>query len=107
VGTQLREVKDNGAILQMTDGTNTFNLYPYQVTNDLDVLARLSQTNAQSQAAIDAGMQQREAILQAQEQQNLNGLTQGVVSGSKANAIRGLQEQITVLQQQETNLRKR
>ena len=67
-------LKDNGETLHATDGTNEFDIKKIQVTNDLDIAAAVIKRAAAANAAADAATAAQEAILQKQQQDQIEFL---------------------------------
>ena len=66
-GTPVKLVKDAGDTLQVTDGQDQFEVKKTQVTNDLDIAARIARQAASQEAASENFRAQQEAALLRQQ----------------------------------------
>lgn len=66
-GTQVKLVKDKGDTVTVTDGTQEFDLQASQLTNDLDVAARIQKGVQSAEAAGAVYQRQQQAILEQQQ----------------------------------------
>lgn len=66
-GTQVKLVKDKGNTVTVTDGAQEFDLPASQLTNDLDVAARIQKGVQSAEAASAVYQSQQQAVLEQQQ----------------------------------------
>ena len=70
-GTEVKMIKDNGDVAQVSDGTTQFDIKKSQMTNDLDVAAAIAKRTQAADQASDAFRAEQEAIAAKQERDRL------------------------------------
>lgn len=66
-GTQVKLIKDKGDTVTVTDGTQEFDLQAAQLTNDLDVAAKIQKGVQNAEAAGAVYQRQQQAVLEQQQ----------------------------------------
>ena len=71
-GTEVRALKENGDTLHVTDGHDEFDVKKSQVTNDLELAARIRKAADASASADDRARAQGEALYLKQQQEQID-----------------------------------
>ncbi len=99
-GTRVQMLRDAGETLQVSDGTHEFAVSRAQLTDDLDIAARLAQHDATQQAGV-AARQRAQAQATALQQQK-NALAAPAPGPTRS--VRELQGRIDALTREEITL---
>ena len=83
-GTPVKLVKDGGDTLQVTDGQDQFEVKKAQVTNDLDIAAKIARQSASQEAASENFRAQQEAALLRQQHDQVEFLKAHPLSAPSA-----------------------
>lgn len=73
-GTEVKVIKDEGNMLQVIEGDFEFTIKKTQVTNNLDIAATIQRRAAAINSANERGLQQQQAILIKQQQDEIEFL---------------------------------